>query len=245
MKFDFKNKTILITGGACGIGAGISKMYLENGGNVVLTYNNSLKEAEDFLNGSGGRLKIFKLDLNNLESVYEFLNSLKDNFIDKIDILINNSGICDVNPLIFQDDDKIISIINVNFSNTIILTKYVLRDFMGEGGCVINISSIWGRVGASCESVYASTKGGINLFTKSLSMEMRDRNIKVLGISPGIINTKINSNLNEVDIEEILNEIPLGRIGKVLDISNAVKFFSSDNVNITGEIINIDGGWIM
>lgn len=245
MKFDFRDKTILITGGACGIGAGISDMYLKNGGSVILTYNKSLKEAEDFLNYYGDRLKIFQLDLNDIHSVYKFLNYLKDNFINKIDILINNSGICDVNPLIFQDDDKIFSIINVNFSNTIILTKYILRDFMENEGCIINISSIWGRVGASCESVYASTKGGINLFTKSLSMEMRDRNIKVLGISPGIINTKMNFNLSENEMKEILKEIPLNRIGNVYDVVNAVKFFSSNNVSITGEIINIDGGWFM
>lgn len=248
MEFNFKDKTILITGGGKGIGFGIAKMYLTHGANVIITYNNSFNDAINFLNWSNKnnyKLKIFKLNLDNLDNVFNFLKLLSNEKINNIDILINNSGIGEINPLIFQDDRKILSIININFSNTLILTKYILKDFMRDNSRIINISSIWGNVGASCEVVYSSTKGGINLFTKSLSKEMNFRGIKVIGISPGIIDTNMNSHLNEGEKQNIINEIPLNRIGKIDDIVNAIKFFSSDYINISGEIINVDGGWII
>lgn len=248
MKFDFHGKTILVTGGCTGIGLSISKMYLSLGGFVISTYNNSEKEGEllrKYILKENFKGEVLKLNLENISDIKMFLEKLREKNLNNIDILINNSGIDDINPLIFQEDEKILSLINVNFSNTIIFTKYILKDFMDENSCIINISSIWGRVGASCESVYSSTKGGINLFTKSLAKEMEFKNIKVIGISPGIINTKINSHLSQEELEEIKNEIPLGKIGEVKDISNAIMFFSSEYSNISGEIINVDGGWMM
>ena len=247
MKFDFNNKTVLITGGAKGIGLGIAKMYLKSNAEVIITYNNSLNEAVQLLrysNINSYKLKIFKLDLGDLKSLYSFLHSLKLE-IKKIDILINNSGVCNVDPFIFQEDYTILSMININFSNTLILTKNILKDFMDDGAKIINISSIWGRVGSSCEVVYSSTKAAINLFTKSLSKEMVSKDIKILGIAPGFIETDMNNNVCSEERKEILSEIPLGRIGKVFDIVNAVKFFSSSNVGLSGEIINVDGGWYL
>lgn len=248
MNFNFKNKTVLITGGARGIGLSIAKMYLTYGAEVIITYNESLNTAEELLKCSREKLhklKIFKLNLNDLENVYSFLKLISKEKIYNIDILVNNSAIDDVNPFIFQDDKKILSIININFSNCLILTKYILKDFMKENSRIINISSVWGSVGASCEVVYSSTKGGINLFTKSLSKEMRFRGIKIIGIAPGIIETDMNKHLEIYERNEIIKEIPLNRIGNVNDVVNAIKFFSSDYINISGEIINIDGGWMM
>ncbi len=248
MKFDFHGKTILVTGGCTGIGLSISKMYLSLGGFVISTYNDSEKEGEllkEYILKENFKGEVLKLNLESICDIENFLENLKEKNLNNIDILINNSGIDDINPLIFQEDEKILSMININFSNTIIFTKYILKDFMEENSCIINISSIWGRVGASCEVVYSSTKGGINLFTKSLAKEMECKNIKVIGVSPGIINTKINSHLSQEELEEIKKEIPLGRIGEVKDITNAIMFLSSDYFNVSGEIINIDGGWMM
>lgn len=237
MEFSFKDKTILVTGYFSDIGRGICNMYTSLHGDVISTYNNTFKENEIC-----SKVKLFKLDLESLNSIYNFIESLKANNINKIDILVNNIGIHDIDPLIFQSDDKILSLMNVNLTNTIILTKYILRDFMEDNGRVINISSIWGRIGASCEVVYSSSKGGVNIFTKALSKEMRSRGIKVLGIAPGFINTKMNKG---IDSHELLAEIALRRIGETYHISDSVKFFSSDYINITGEIINIDGGWMI
>ena len=244
MNFNFKNKTVLITGGARGIGLSTAKMYLTHGAEVIITYNESLNNAEELLKWSrekSYKLKIFKLNLNDLENVYSFLKLINKEKIYNIDILINNSGIDDINPLIFQEDDKILSLINVNFSNSLILTKYILKDFMKENSRIINISSVWGNVGASCEVVYSS----INLFTKSLSKEMKFKGIKIIGIAPGIIETDMNKHLETYEKNEIVKEIPLNRIGNFNDVVNAIKFFSSDYINISGEIINIDGGWMM
>lgn len=246
MEFDFRSKVVLVTGGARGIGLGICKMYLSNGARVISTYNKSFNEAKELLNWSNQRgyhLRIFKLDLREIKGVYDFICELRYYNINSIDILINNAAIDYIAPLIFQEDKEIISIINVNFSNTVILTKNILKDFMKEGSTVINISSIWGNVGSSCEAIYSSTKGAINLFTKSLAKEMEFRKIKVIGIAPGIINTDMNNQLNENERNEIIKSIPLNRIGNVEDVVNSVKFFSSNYTNITGQIINVDGGW--
>ncbi len=186
-------------------------MYFKNNARVISTYNRTY--MIDRINSS---VELFHLDLEDLNSVYEFINNLKDKGINKIDILVNNIGVCDINPLIFQDDYKIISLININLTNTIILTKYILKDFMGENGKIINISSIWGRVGASCEIPYSVSKGGINLFTKSLSQEMNSRNIKVIGISPGFIKTKMNKHIKDDDIKEIIGKFHLDYLAKFI-----------------------------
>lgn len=240
MKFDFCGKTVLVTGYFSDIGYGICDMYFKNNARVISTYNKTY-----MIERVNNSIELLHLDLDDLKSVYEFVNDLKDMGINKIDILVNNIGSCDINPLIFQDDYKIISLININLTNTIILTKHILKDFMCENGKVINISSIWGRVGASCEIPYSVSKGGINLFTKSLSQEMKSRNIKVIGISPGFIKTKMNKHIRDNDIKEIIGEIPLGLLGEVYHIVDGIKFFSSDYSNLSGEIINIDGGWML
>ena len=245
MEFDFKNKVVLVSGGSRGIGFEISKMYLECGAKVLLTYNKNFEKSMELLEYSKYKnydLEIFKLDLNSLESIYNFVGALNFKGIKNINILVNNAGISDINPIYFQSDEKILSIINVNLTNTIILTKYILKDFM-ENSKIINISSIWGEVGASCEVVYSSSKGGINSFTKALSKELAFSKINVLGISPGIIDTEMNEGLNSEEKLEIINSIPMKRIGKVEDVVNAVKFFSKSSINITGEIISVDGGW--
>lgn len=241
----FKNKNVVVTGGCVSIGLGIVERFLKHGSKVIATYNNSYNEAENlskYYRQKNIDLEVMKLDLSSLDGTYKFLNQLKKH-VDKIDILVNNSGICYIDPLIFQEDSKIINMINVNFTNTIILTKNIIKDFMEENCKVINISSVWGNVGSSCEAVYSATKGGINLFTMSMSKEMYERKIKFISIAPGIIDTKINSHLGKEEVEEIIKEIPLGRIGKVEDVVNAVEFFSREDVNITGETICVDGGW--
>ena len=112
-----------------------------------------------------------------------------------------------------------------------------------KNGCIINISSIWGLAGSSCESLYSISKAGIDAMTKSLAKEMKCRKIRVIGIAPGIINTDMNSQLNENERNEIIKSIPLNRVGNIEDIVDSVKFFSSNYTNITGQIINVNGGW--
>ena len=246
MEFDFKNKVVLVSGGSRGIGFGTSKMYLEHGAKVLLTYNKNFEKASELLEYAKCKnydLEIFKLDLNYLESIHNFISLIDSKGIKNINILVNNAGISDINPIYFQDDEKILSIINVNLTNTIIFTKYILKNFMKENSKIINISSIWGEVGSSCEVAYSSSKGGINSFTKALSKELSFLKINVIGISPGIIDTEMNEGLTYEEKLEIINSIPLKRIGKIEDIVNAVKFFSKEDIKITGEIITVDGGW--
>ena len=125
------------------------------------------------------------------------------------------------------------------------LTKLAIPHMLGKGGAVLNISSMWGEVGASCEVLYSTSKGGLNLFTKALAKEMAPSNIRVNAIAPGVIDTKMNSFLSQEEREELENEIPVGRFGLPEEIGKTAVFLCSDDSSyITGQILRVDGGYI-
>ena len=126
------------------------------------------------------------------------------------------------------------------------ISKYALDNMITRGcGNIINISSIWGEVGASCEVVYSATKGGINLFTKALAKEVAPFGIRVNAIAPGVINTEMNGFLNDDERQELIDEIPQNRFGECSEVANAVSFLCDDNCKyLTGQIIRVDGGII-
>ena len=125
------------------------------------------------------------------------------------------------------------------------LTNLAIPHMLGKGGAVLNISSMWGEVGASCEVLYSTSKGGLNLFTKALAKEMAPSNIRVNAIAPGVIDTKMNSFLSQEEREELENEIPVGRFGLPEEIGKTAVFLCSDDSSyITGQILRVDGGYI-
>ena len=125
------------------------------------------------------------------------------------------------------------------------LTKLAIPHMLGKGGAVLNISSMWGEVGASCEVLYSTSKGGLNLFTKALAKEMAPSNVRVNAIAPGVIDTKMNSFLSQEEREELENEIPVGRFGLPEEIGKTAVFLCSDDSSyITGQILRVDGGYI-
>lgn len=145
----------------------------------------------------------------------------------------------------FTEED-IEGLINTNLLSAMYLSKYALPYMISKNyGNIINISSIWGEVGASCEVVYSTTKGGLNLFTKSLAKEVAPFNIRVNSIAPGVINTEMNSFLSEEEKQNLIDEIPMNRFGDVSEIAKAVAFLCSDDSKyLTGQIIKIDGAFI-
>ena len=239
------SKTVIVTGGSRGIGAAIVRKLAENGYNVVLNYNKSeeiAKYIKKELTDKGYNVEIFKADVSKREQV----KSLVDFTIEKfktIDVLINNAGISQTKLFTDITDEDWNNMINTNLNSVFYMSQEVVPYMINKkDGLIINISSIWGSVGASCEVHYSVAKAGVDAMTKSLAKELGLSNIRVNSIAPGIIDTDMNKYLSEDEKKEIKKEIPLGKIGMPEDIAKCVKWLIEDNY-VTGQVIRIDGGW--
>ena len=236
------NKVVVVTGGARGIGAEIVKFLAKLGYKVVLNYNKSESYAQD-VKKELNNVEIFKADVSKKEEA----NALIDFAIKKygkIDVLINNAGIAQTNLFTEITDEDWNNIINTNLNSAFYCSREAVKNMIhNKSGLIINISSIWGITGASCEVAYSTSKAAINGFTKALAKELGPSNIRVNAIAPGIINTAMNSYLSEDELKNIKEEIPLEKIGDPVDIAKCVKWLIEDNYT-TGQIISINGGWI-
>lgn len=238
-------KTAIITGGATGIGKAIAIKLANENYNIVINYNTSEKEAKELkkeLLKTNSNIEIFRADLSKRENIKELVDFAIDKY-KSIDILINNAGIDQIKLFNEITDEDFYKMINNNLYSTFTTTQEVSKYMINKKqGIIINISSIWGQVGASCESLYSVTKAGIDALTKSLAKELGPSNIRVNSIAPGIIDTKMNYNLSKEEKAQIINEIPLEKIGKTEDIARCVKWLVEDEYT-TGQIISINGGW--
>lgn len=238
-------KTILITGGSRGIGKCMVENFAKQGYNVVLNYNRSEKMAKQIkenLREEGHEIEIFKADVSKKEEVQKMIEFTIEKF-KKIDVLINNAGIARIQLFTDATEEDWDEIMNTNLKSAFFTTQAVLPYMIHEkSGCIINVSSIWGLIGASCEAIYSASKAGLDGLTKALAKELGPSNIRVNGIAPGIINTDMNGNLDENIKNEIEKEIPLGRIGEPIDIYRCAKWLVEDEY-MTGQIISPNGGW--
>lgn len=233
-------KNVLVTGGTRGIGAAIVRKFASNGYNVILNYKNSDDIANKIKNEFPNNINTYKTDVSNYDEVKKMCEYCVDNF-GGIDILINNAGISEIkqfNDITEEDWDNMIS---VNLKSVYNCTKNVVDNMIhNKYGKIINISSMWGEVGGSCEVHYSTAKAGVIGFTKALAKELALSNIQVNCVSPGIIDTDMNK---MHDLEELKNEVPVNRIGTTNDIANAVYFLAQDENNyITGQVISVNGG---
>lgn len=244
-KIDTNSKVAIVTGGAKGIGAEIVRTLAENGYIVILNYNNSKVQAEELKNEmlqKGFDIEVVKADVSNRNEVNSLIEFAIKKF-KKIDILVNNAGISLEGLFTDVSEEMWQKIINVNLNSVFNCTQEVLKYMIKEkSGRIINISSIWGETGASCEVAYSTTKAAINGMTKALAKEVGLSNIRVNAIAPGIINTDMNSRLSYEELEQIKEQIPLNRIGNTKDIARCVKWLVEDEYT-TGQIISINGGW--
>lgn len=240
-------KVILVTGASKGIGRDITK-YLARMGNIVIAnYNKSEKEAielKDELLRENVNIEIFKADVSSRIEVKEMIKFVLDKF-NRIDVLINNAGISEFKVFMDETDEDWDRIININLYSVFCTTQEVLTNMIhNKKGCIINISSVWGMVGASCETIYSVSKAGIDALTKSLAKELGPSNIRVNSIAPGIIDTAMNGRLSNEDLSEIRSDIPLGRLGRTIDIAKCINWLIEDEFT-TGQIISVNGGWVI
>lgn len=234
-------KNVLITGASRGIGAEIARKFASLGYFVIINYNNSEKEAEGLKSEIGENAFIYKADIGDFNETKKMCEYCVDNF-GGIDVLINNAGISQIKPFADITESDWDNMIRVNLKGVYNATKNVIDDMIHKkSGKIINISSIWGEVGGSCETHYSAAKAGIIGFTKALAKEMALSGIQVNCVSPGIIDTDMNK---MHDLEELKKEVPMNRIGTPADIANAVLFLASSEADyITGQVISVNGGF--
>ena len=239
------NKIIIVTGASRGIGKEIAKQLSKKGNTVIANYNKSEKQAQELkekLEKENIKIEIFKADVSKRNEAQELVEYTIKKY-GKIDVLINNAGISQIKEFTQITDEDWNTMINTNLNSVFYMTQEVCKNMIhNKIGCIINISSIWGVVGASCEVHYSVSKAGIDAMTKSLAKEMGPSNIRINSIAPGIINTEMKKNLSEEEINNIKEEIPLEKIGKAQDIEKCVEWLIEDEYT-TGQVISINGGW--
>lgn len=236
---------VLITGISRGIGKAIALEFAKNKYNIIGCAKsdfNGLSDTKNLVTSYGVDSYIELCDISNEEEIKKFIYE-STNKLGGIDILINNAGISYIGLLQDMGILEWNNIINTNLTSAFLMSKYVIPYMLKkQNGHIINISSVWGNIGASMEVAYSASKGGLNTFTKALAKELAPSNILVNTISPGFIDTEMNKNFEKEELEAIFEEIPLGRAGKTSEVADLVYKIATSKY-LTGQIITIDGGW--
>jgi 3-oxoacyl-[acyl-carrier protein] reductase len=240
-----ESKVALITGGASGIGAGIAKRFVQEGGVVAICDIDAQTGAKTALE-IGGKVHFFKLDISDEEQVRKTVEDIQKQFL-KIDILINNAGITNDKLILRMTKEDWERVININLTGTFLVTRAVIRSMIKQRyGKIVNIASVIGLIGNPGQANYAASKAGIIGLTKSAAKELAARNITVNAIAPGFINTKMTDIIPEEIKQAYLKMIPMGRFGETDDVANLALFLSSDQSSyITGQVFCLDGGMVM
>ena len=242
-----KEKSVFITGGSRGIGAACVRLFASSGWKVAFTYNKERGYAED-LAGEFDRERVVALQLDLTEGYDEVSEKVRDASIylgvDSFDSVIVNAGVSRSGIISDMSQGDINHLLIVNLRGAIHTAKAVVPAMVKKGsGSIVFMSSIWGIKGASCESVYSATKGGIIAFGKSLAQELGPSGIRVNVIAPGVIDTDMNRGYSVEEIMELTERTPLGRIGLPEEVAKTALFLSSDDASfITGQVLTVDGG---
>ena len=241
------NKIVLISGASRGIGRQTAIYLAKNGYTVIANYNKSEKVAlslQNELKKENIFIDIFKADISNSIEINKMVSYVLNKY-KKIDILINNAGISQTKLFTDITDEDWNLMINTNLYSCFKLSQSCIPNMVhNKTGCIINLSSMWGLVGSSCESLYSITKAGIDAMTKSLAKELGPSGIRVNSIAPGFINTDMNKIYSKEDVQNIIDDTPLEKIGDPIDISKCIKWLIEDNFT-TGQIISINGGLVI
>lgn len=219
-------KKVLITGGATGIGKATALLFKENGYDVYISYNSTLPDYTG--------VTAVKCDLSSVDEIEQMFDIIGD-----IDVLVNNAGVClikQINDMTAEDYDKVFA---VNSRACYFCSKYAALSMLkNHSGAIINVSSMWGQLGASCETAYSMSKAAVIGLTRALADELAPSGITVNCISPGIIDTRMN---DMFDKSELSSHVPLGRLGTPEEAAQAILFLAQ-NSYITGQILGVNGG---
>ncbi len=241
------NKTVLITGASRGIGAAIAKRFAQEGYSLVINCRNSEQALLSLKNQLEHRYHIPVLASIGNVGDYHYVHSLFEQIKEMyggIDIVINNAGISHIGLLTdttIEDWDRIL---HINLSSAFYTSKLAIPYMLSkQAGKIINISSVWGSVGASCEVAYSASKGGLNTFTKALAKELAPSNIQVNAIACGCIDTAMNQCFSSEERQSLEDEIPAGRFGRPEEVAELTFSLATNHNYLTGQIITLDGGW--
>ena len=239
-------KLVLITGASRGIGAEIARTFAKNGYMVAANYRKSHSEAA-LLKASFGNIEIFRADVSYSAEVDKMFDEIGNCFGKSPDIVINNAGVSHSGLLNDDTEEVYNSIFDINMKSVFLCSKKASESMIREKkGKIINIASMWGQTGASCEVLYSASKASVIGFTKAFAKEVGPSGITVNCISPGVIKTDMLSCYSQDVLSQLADETPLSRLGTPQDIANTALFLASDNADfITGQIIGVNGGFLI
>ena len=236
-------RRVLVTGGTRGIGRAVAEAFLQRGDRVLFLYRKSEEQAEELRQlGAVG----YRCDLSDLSALKETCKRILAEE-GSVQVLVNNAGIAQFSLLHEVTDEMWEAVRSVNYDAPFYLTRAFLPGMIRQKyGRILNISSMWGQVGASCEVAYSAAKAGVIGFTKALAKEVGPSGITVNCIAPGVVDTEMNAGLSGDTRKELKEETPLGRLGTPLDVAKACIFLSSeDGAFITGLVLGVNGGLVI
>ena len=231
-------KTVIITGGTRGLGWAAATFLLEAGWQVALNYVESVDAAKGLEESYGDRVLAFRGSIASEEANHRFLEAVMNRY-GRVDALVNNAGLSLYGLLTDNSSQEIRNLVETNILGTLSITRLAIPELLKTKGIIINISSIWGLKGASCETVYAMTKGAIGQLTTSLARELGPSGVRTVAVAPGLIGTEMNDGL---ELEGFIRDIPLGRTGTPEEVARLIAFLL-DSTYINGATIAIDGGY--
>lgn len=240
---------VLITGASRGIGAAIARAFARDGYRVAVNYRNSEAQALalcEELRALGADAFAIRADVSDPAAVQEMVAAVQERF-GPIDVLVNNAGTALVKLLTETSDDEWRRVVDTDLSGVFYCCRAVLPAMIrAHSGCIVNVASMWGEVGASCEAVYSAAKAGVIGLTKALAKEVGLSGIRVNAVSPGVILTDMMKDFGEDDLAALRGEIPLNRLGTPEDVAEAVRFLASDRAGyITGQVLGVNGGMVI
>ena len=237
-----KDKNIIVTGASGGIGNSIVEKLYEQGANILATGTRFEKLEE--LRKKFNNIKILKFDISQHEKIEKFINDATEKLGGSLDGVINNAGVTKDNLTIRMSLEEWTKVIDINLTSTFLICKYSIKKMLkNKSGKIVNITSVVGHTGNAGQANYTASKAGIVAMSKSLAIEYAKKNININCISPGFISTAMTEQIDEKYKETIIAKIPSNKLGKPVDIANAVTFLSSDQSDyINGETIHVNGG---
>lgn len=242
------HRPVLITGSSRGIGRSIATAFAKEGYPVILTGKNSKKQLEQLKQSLEKAYHVpcmaFLGDLGDFATVQQLFTQIEERF-GSIEILVNNAGISHIGLLSDMTIEQWNNLMQTNLSSYFYCCKLAIPYMVSrKQGKIINISSVWGNAGASCETAYSASKGAVNALTKALGKELAPSNIQVNAVACGVIDTEMNQFLNEEERQTLMDEIPAGKFATADDVAQFVLQLVKANNYLTGQVITFDGGWI-